>query len=274
MARTPTVLSIAGSDPSGGAGIQADLKTFAALGVYGCAVPVALTAQNTRGVSDVMFVGVDFIARQIDVVLEDITVDVVKIGMLGTAATVRVVAEALRRHSIGTVVLDPVLRASEGAHGNAPGELLDEDGLAELRASLLPLATIVTPNTYEAGVLARTQSPTSVEAAEITARAIHAFGVRNVLVTGGHLDHELSSVDVLFDGARTVRFAVPRVRDARVHGAGCTLSSAIAALLARGRTVDEACEKGQRFTAAAIVAAETLTVGGGARPVHQLGANE
>ena len=259
------VLSIAGSDPSGGAGIQADLKTFAALGVYGCAAVTALTAQNTMGVFGVFPVPGEFLRQQLDAVFADVRIDAVKIGMLGSAAAIRTIAEVLRIHQPRFVVLDPVLRATTGA------QLLATDAIATLCDELLPLVTLVTPNATEAGALVGVNAPRTVTGARDVAALLVKRGARAVLITGGHLEDDAHSVDVLHDGLRIYTTSVERVPAGDTHGTGCTLSSAIAALLARGRALPEACAEAQQFVADAIVRSVDLSAGDGARPVHQLG---
>lgn len=262
--RIPNVLSIAGSDPSGGAGIQGDLKTFAALGVHGCAVPTALTAQSTRGVHAVFAVPAEFVNRQLETLLDDVEVAAVKIGMLGDASVVRVVAAVLRRYVPPHVVLDPVLRASAG------GTLLTAGGLEALREELLPLVDVVTPNALEAGALLGIQPPGTEEEAVDAARQLVACGVRAALVTGGHLQDAASCVDVLAVGGSTVAFRTSRL-EGGTHGTGCALSSAVAALLARGADLATACAEAQAFVAAAVRGGRQLSVGRGAGPVHALG---
>ena len=263
--RIPNVLSIAGSDPSGGAGIQADLKIFAALEVYGCAAITALTAQNTIEMSVVLPVSAEFLRLQLEAVFTDVRVDAVKIGMLGTADVIREVAAVLRVHRPSFVVLDPVLRATTGAL------LLDTDALVALRDELLPLVTVVTPNAHEAGALLGIAAPRSVAEAREAAALLAARGIGAVLVTGGHLSDAEVSVDVLHDGRVAREFWVPRVPSGRTHGTGCTLSSAVAALLARGRGLPQACAEAQQFVAASIARGADLRVGRGVGPVHQLG---
>lgn len=242
----PNVLSIAGSDPTGGAGIQRDLKTFMAFSVYGCAVPTALTAQSTRGVHDVLPVPAPFVTRQLEVLLDDVEVGAVKIGMLGDASVVRAVAAVLRRYALPNVVLDPVLQASAG------GNLLDSEGLDAVRNELLPLVDLVTPNAFEAGALLDVPPPrTEAEAGE-TARHIVELGVRNALVTGGHLHDRTTCVDVLAARGSVIAFRAERAECGGTHGTGCALSSAIAALLARGFDLSAACAEAQLFVAGAI----------------------
>lgn len=261
----PNILSIAGSDPSGGAGIQADLKTFAALGAYGCAAPTALTVQNTVAVSAVFPVPGDVLRAQLEAVFSDLRVDAVKIGMLGSGDAVSVVVDTLRRFTPPIVVVDPVLRASTGAL------LVDEQALNTLRRDLLALATVVTPNTYEAAVILGVPQPKTISEATAAAMALHGSGARAVLVTGGHLEDPEVVVDVLQDGRSTHELRVPRVAASTLHGTGCTLSSAIAVFLARGLTIRDACAAAQRFVRESIVRGSDLTVGRGAGPVHQLG---
>jgi hydroxymethylpyrimidine/phosphomethylpyrimidine kinase len=260
------VLSIAGSDPSGGAGIQADLKTFAALGVYGCAVLATLTAQNTVEVSAVFPVPADFLRRQLEALFSDVRVDAVKIGMLGSVDAVRTVVAALRAYRPAFVVLDPVLRATTGAR------LLDMDALDALRDELCPLATVITPNAVEVGALLGIEAPRSIAEAREAAGSLTARGVTAALVTGGHLADADVSVDVLHDGREIREFRVSRAHSDCTHGTGCTLSSAIAALLARGHGLPQACAEAQEFVAASITRGADLQVGRGVGPVHQLGA--
>lgn len=260
----PNVLSIAGSDPSGGAGIQADLKTFAALRVHGCAVLAALTAQSTRGVREVMAVPASFVTRQLETLLDDVEIAAVKIGMLGDAGVVRAVASVLRRHALPYVVLDPVLRASAG------GALLDESGLDVLREELLPLVDVVTPNAAEAGALLGAVPPRTEHEAAQAADRILKLGARGALVTGGHLLDEAVCVDILATSEGVHAFRTLRVAGRGRHGTGCVLSSAIAALLARGRTLPAACAEAQEIVAESVSEGERLAVGRGAGPVHVL----
>lgn len=254
-------LTIAGSDSGGGAGIQADLKTFSALGVYGASVVTALTAQNTCEVRAIHDVPDEFIAAQIDAVLDDIRIDAIKIGMLNRAEVIETVAAALERHRAGCVVLDPVMVAKSGAR------LLHADAVTALRQRLLPLATVLTPNLPEAGVLLNEPSPTDESQMTTACKRLAALGPRFVLLKGGHLDAP-QSVDVLYDGKRIVHLPAARVSTHNTHGTGCTLSSAIAAYLARGLEVPEAVARAKEYVAAALRAADTLTVGKGQGPVH------
>lgn len=255
------VLSIAGSDPSGGAGIQADLKAFSARGVYGMAVITALTAQNTQGISGVHVLPPDFIAHQIGTVFADIRVDAVKIGMIANAGIATAVAEALASYSGIPVVLDPVMAAKGGA------TLLDDDAAAVLTARLLPLATVVTPNLPEAAALLGEPEARRRNAMASQAQRLLALGPGAVLVKGGHLNSD-DSPDVLATGKGLVWFEAPRVETKNTHGTGCTLSSAIAAELAKGLAPEEAVASAKHYLAAAVAASGRLTVGSGHGPVH------
>ncbi|WP_420392831.1 bifunctional hydroxymethylpyrimidine kinase/phosphomethylpyrimidine kinase [Acuticoccus sp.] len=252
-------LTIAGSDSGGGAGIQADLKTFAALGVYGASVVTALTAQNTLGVQAVHPVSADFVAAQLTSVLSDLDVRAIKIGMVADVAVIDRLAEMLAAVAV-PVVLDPVMVAASG------DRLVPEHAVAMLRERLFGVATIVTPNLPEAGVLLGEASATSVEAMEAQALRLAERGPA-VLLKGGHMTGR-DSVDVLCVGGRTERLSAPRIATRNTHGTGCTLSSAIAASLARGATLVEAVRTAKAYIAAAIAAADRLSVGRGHGPVH------
>ncbi|WP_432562344.1 bifunctional hydroxymethylpyrimidine kinase/phosphomethylpyrimidine kinase [Kineococcus sp. SYSU DK003] len=222
MSPAPTALTVAGSDSGGGAGIQADLKTFAAHGVFGTSAITALTAQNTRGVRAVHPVPARFVAEQIDTVLDDITVHATKIGMLAGAEVVSAVAEALRRHDLGPVVLDPVMIATSG------DRLLDPAAVEALREDLLPLADLVTPNVPEAAALLGADPARTVEDCRRQAEDLLQRSGTAVLLKGGHLSGD-ESVDVLATGSGTALLRRPRVATTSTHGTGCTLSSALAA---------------------------------------------
>jgi hydroxymethylpyrimidine/phosphomethylpyrimidine kinase len=264
----PNVLSIAGSDPSGGAGIQADLKTFSALGCYGMAALTALTAQNTRGVSGVHVPPAAFVAAQIDAIFEDVEVHAVKIGMLASGDIVETVAGRLRAHGARNIVLDPVLVATSGDSLGAP------DVVEAMKLHLFPLATVVTPNVPEAVRLAGNDlggGVTAIDLAglEVLARALQAQGTQAVLVKGGHLGGALAE-DVLFDGTSVQVFKAERVATRNTHGTGCTLSSAIAAYLAQGRSLAEAVAGAKDYLTGALRGADELHVGSGTGhgPVH------
>ena len=255
----PAVLSIAGSDSGGGAGIQADLKAFAACGVHGMTAITALTAQNTVSVSAVHPVPGDFIVEQVRAVVQDIGVDAVKIGMLGTAATVEAVDMALDLLAPGTpIVIDPVMVAESGA------VLLDDAARAALVERLLPRATVITPNLPEARVLAGEGGPDDPEA---LARALHALGPDVVVVTGGHREE---ATDVVFDGARIHRLPGVRHPDGAAHGSGCTHSSILAAQLALGRDPLDAA-RAAKAMAGDAVRRGLRELGHGAGPVDVLG---
>jgi hydroxymethylpyrimidine/phosphomethylpyrimidine kinase len=258
---TPIALTIAGSDSGGGAGIQADLKTFSALGVYGCSVITALTAQNTRGVAGIFGVEPRFVRAQMDAVFEDLAVDAVKIGMLGTAAVIEAVAEGLERWRPRQVVLDPVMVAKGG------DRLLEADAVAALRTRLLPLATVITPNLPEAADLLGIE-PTTERArmANVGAR-LQGLGPANVLLKGGHLDGA-ESPDLFMHGGETHWLDGERVATRNTHGTGCTLSSAIAARLARRVPLPQAVAEAKAYTARAIARADALEIGSGQGPVH------
>ncbi len=254
-------LTIAGSDSGGGAGIQADLKTFSALGVYGASVITALTAQNTREVRAIHPVPIEFVATQIDTVSEDIDIDAVKIGMLGTAEIIGAVADGLERNSLDKVILDPVMIAKSG------DALLQDDAISALRDRLIPKAMVVTPNLPEAGVLLDTSAPSTEDEMAEAAEAIYKLGAANVLVKGGHLTGD-TNTDILYDGNGFYRFKHKKINTTNTHGTGCTLSSAIAALVAKGVSLSEATATATDYIHTAIAGADSLNVGKGHGPVH------
>ncbi|PLZ02103.1 bifunctional hydroxymethylpyrimidine kinase/phosphomethylpyrimidine kinase [Burkholderia sp. WAC0059] len=258
----PNVLTIAGSDSGGGAGIQADLKTFSALGAYGASVVTALTAQNTRGVRAVHAGDAAFVAAQLDAVFDDIRIDAVKIGMLANAAIVRAVADALQRHRPPHVVLDTVM-LSKSNHA-----LLAPEAVAALRDALLPLAEVVTPNLPEAAALLG-EAPADDEAGMVRqGEALRARGARAVLMKGGHLD-SADSPDWLVEEGGVLRLGGARIAVKSTHGTGCTLSSAIAALLPQhGGDLATAVAQAKHYLTGAIEASGRLTVGQGVGPVH------
>ena len=258
---TAIALTIAGSDSSGGAGIQADLKTFAALGVYGASVITALTAQNTQGVSGILDVPPDFIAAQIDAVFSDLGVAAVKIGMLSRTAAIEAVARGLTRHKAKNIVLDPVMVASSG------DKLLAPDAVGALRRLLIPRTVIVTPNLPEAAALTGASVARNEREMEIQARQILELGASNVLIKGGHGEGE-HSVDLLVGQGELVRLSAKRIATKNTHGTGCTLSSAIAASLAGGADLVTAVQDAKTYVTAAITAADRLQVGHGHGPLH------
>jgi hydroxymethylpyrimidine/phosphomethylpyrimidine kinase len=255
------LLSIAGSDPSGGAGIQADLKTFAALGAYGAAAITALTAQNTRGVGQVHHLPASFVAAQIDSLYADLRIDAVKVGMLATAEVADIVADCLARHAARRVVLDPVMVATSG------DRLLAADAVEVIRRRLMPLAEVATPNLAEAAVLLEESAADSLPAMRRVAERLHSLGPRAVLLKGGHLPGDRCP-DMLFDGERMIELSAARVATSNTHGTGCTLSAAIAARLARGDDIAAACRAAKAYLTAAIATSDRLSVGSGHGPVN------
>lgn len=258
---TAIALTIAGSDSSGGAGIQADLKTFAALGVYGASVITALTAQNTQGVTAIHDAPADFIAAQIDAVFSDLDIRAVKIGMLSRVETIEAVTEGLDRHRVKNIVLDPVMVATSG------NRLLSPDAVEALRTKLIPRALIVTPNLPEASALTGASLARNEKEMEIQAREILSLGTRNVLIKGGHGEGS-ESADLLIGQGETVRFSAKRIATTNTHGTGCTLSSAIAAGFAKGFDLITAVQEAKTYVTAAIAGADSLHVGHGHGPLH------
>jgi hydroxymethylpyrimidine/phosphomethylpyrimidine kinase len=256
MIALPRALTIAGSDSGGGAGIQADLKTFSAFGVFGMSAITAITAQNTIAVSAIHAVPLDVIEAQIAAVMTDIGADAAKTGMLGTAEVVRLVADAVRRYAVPNVVVDPVMVAKSG------DVLLADDARAAVREALLPVSLIVTPNLPEAEALtgALVRDRAGMYAA---ARSLHAAGVRWVVIKGGHLPADEDAIDLVYDGTSFSELAAPRTAGSSVHGTGCTFSAAIAAGLARGLAPLAAIERAKAFISAAIASAPTLGHGHG-----------
>jgi hydroxymethylpyrimidine/phosphomethylpyrimidine kinase len=254
------VLSIAGLDPSGGAGIAADLKAFSALGAYGMAALTAVTVQNTQGVRAVELFAPKFVADQIDAIFDDIRVDAVKIGMVGSAEIAEAIADVLARRGARHVVLDPVMIAKSG------DRLLAENAIAAVRDRLVPLAEVITPNLPEAAVLLGVAEADNVAAMQATARDLKGLGPASVLVKGGHLAGP-ESVDVFFDGATMTEFRAPRIATRNTHGTGCTLSAAITALLPSTPRL-EAIRQAKAYLTEALRAADALDVGSGHGPVH------
>lgn len=259
------VMTIAGSDSGGGAGIQGDLKTISLLGSYGSSVITALTAQNTRGVNGIHGVPPDFVTQQLETVLSDIHVDVIKTGMLFSAEIIENVALQLQTQTRILLVIDPVMLAKGGA------SLIDKDAVACLKRQLLPLAYLVTPNIPEAERLTGMEI-IDEEGMQTAARTLHKMGCRNVLIKGGHLG-DTTSVDILFDGSAFVRFPAQRILTRNTHGTGCTMASAIATFLAQGEPLQVAVSRAKEFITNAIRLAQPLGKGHG--PVnHYLAAKE
>lgn len=260
MTTTPIALTIAGSDSGGGAGIQADLKAFSALGVFGCSAIASLTAQNTLGVQGVYPIPPAFVQQQIHSVLSDLAVGAIKTGMLAQANIIAAVADSLSAYAQIPLVLDPVMVATSG------DRLLDEDAVATLIGALLPRATIVTPNLHEAAVLLGTGVAQNLDEMQRQGEAILALGARAVLMKGGHIHGD--ATDLLVTAAGVEAFSAPRINTNNTHGTGCTLASAIAAGLAKGLPLSEAVKQAKDYLHQALAAAERLHIGNGAGPVH------
>lgn len=261
----PNVLSIAGVDPSGGAGVFADLKAFSALGAYGCGVVVALTAQNTKAVTGVALTAPDFVAQQIDTLFEDVTINAIKIGMLGSAELVATVADRLKAVAQNIpIILDPVMVAKSG------DALLAPDATVALIRDLLPLATVLTPNLPEAGVLLDSAPPASLDEMRVTAEKLLGLMTAPgawVLLKGGHLT-DGPATDLLYNGEQMIEMSSPRIATKNTHGTGCTLSSAIAALIPQRSSTPEAVADAKSYLSQAIGAADQLHVGSGHGPVQ------
>jgi hydroxymethylpyrimidine/phosphomethylpyrimidine kinase len=257
----PIALTIAGSDSSGGAGIQADLKTFAAFGVYGASVVTALTAQNTKGVTGIHQVPADFVTAQIDAVFGDLDVKAVKIGMVSERAVIEAIVAGLKRWSPAHIVLDPVMVATSG------DPLLAPDAVEALRLQLVPRAALITPNLPEAAALLDEQIASSETQIESQGKRLLAMGAGAVLIKGGH-GQGAESIDYLFRQVGVVALAAPRIASKNTHGTGCSLSSAIAAGLAKGDDLETAARNAKTWVTAAIAAADRLNVGHGHGPIH------
>ncbi len=259
----PIALTIAGSDCSGGAGIQADLKTFTALGVYGASVLTALTAQNTSGVSGVHAVPSAFITAQFDAVMTDLAVGAIKTGMLATRETVETVADGLVRYSHLPIIVDPVMVATSG------DVLLAADAIQSIRRRLIPLAEVITPNLPEAARLLDTAIATTEAEMAVQGRALLGLGAKTVLIKGGHAEGD-EAVDLLFAAEGVIRLALPRVATRNTHGTGCTLAAAIAALMAAGVARPDAVRRAKQFVWEALQSAKDMRVGQGHGPVDHL----
>lgn len=259
--KIPNVLTIAGVDPSGGAGVLADIKVMSALGCYGTAVIAALTAQNTQAVTGVLPVAPEFVTAQLDTLFADVRIDAVKIGMLGQAAVIRAVAAALRRYAPRWIVLDPVMVAKSG------DKLLEDSAIDALKTELLPLASVVTPNLPEASVLLG-REVARYEEMRTAAADLHVLcgGRTAIYLKGGHLPDR--AVDVLFDGETYREFETKRKETKNTHGTGCSLSSAIASYLAKTGELLEACSSAKTYIDEAIGAVDLLSVGSGHGPIH------
>lgn len=261
----PNTLTIAGMDPSGGAGILADVKAMSALGAYACAVVAALTAQNTQAVTDISPVNPQFVRAQIDTLFADVEIHAVKIGMLGQTGVIEVVADRLGHHKPPHLVLDPVMVAKSG------DLLLEQKAVGALREQLLPLATIITPNLPEAGVLLEMRAVETVREMRRVAERLRNLmthgGHRWVLLKGGHLPGN-DTIDILHDGDKMIELPGHRIQTRNTHGTGCTLSAALAALLPQTDSVADATRAAKDYLVAAIASADMLKVGHGHGPVH------
>jgi hydroxymethylpyrimidine/phosphomethylpyrimidine kinase len=257
----PVALTIAGSDSSGGAGIQADLKTFAAFGVYGASVITALTAQNTQRVSGIHAVPAAFVTAQIDAVFDDLDIAAVKIGMVAQLSIIEAIAAALARRTPRHVVFDPVMVATSGER------LLSTEAVSALRERLIPQASLITPNLPEAAALL--DEPVAADKATIAdqGKRLLAMGASAVLIKGGH-GQRAESIDYLFTPGDVLALGAPRIATANTHGTGCSLSSAIAASLAKGETLETAVRNAKAWITEAIAAADRLGVGHGNGPIH------
>jgi hydroxymethylpyrimidine/phosphomethylpyrimidine kinase len=261
----PNTLTIAGMDPSGGAGILADVKAMSALGAYACAVVAALTAQNTQAVTDISPVNPQFVRAQLDTLFADVEIHAVKIGMLGQTGVIEVVADRLGHHKPPHLVLDPVMVAKSG------DLLLEQKAVGALREQLLPLATVITPNLPEAGVLLEMRAVETVREMRRVAERLRNLmthgGHRWVLLKGGHLPGN-DTIDILHDGDKMIELPGHRIQTRNTHGTGCTLSAALAALLPQTDSVVDATRAAKDYLVAAIASADMLKVGHGHGPVH------
>jgi len=264
LTRVAAALTIAGSDPSGGAGIQADLKTFTVLGVYGASVLTALTAQSTRGVAGILAVPPAFVTLQIATLADDLTIRAVKTGMLNDHATVVAVAEAIRQYELRPLVVDPVMVATSG------DMLLEPDAVDAVRSELAPLADVLTPNLAEAARLLHRSNAENEAEMEVQARALLELGAKAVVLKGGH-GEGAEAVDIFIErGGVPVRLSLPRIATRNTHGTGCTFAAALAAYLLRGETLESAARKAKRFVHNALQAGANLAVGRGFGPVDHL----
>ncbi|WP_151705735.1 bifunctional hydroxymethylpyrimidine kinase/phosphomethylpyrimidine kinase [Nitrincola alkalilacustris] len=267
IADTAIAMTLAGSDSGGGAGIQADLKTFSALGVFGASVITALTAQNTREVRAILPIPADFIRSQIQAVLDDLNVAAIKVGMLGDVATIECVAKALSEYPARPIVLDPVMIAKSG------DALLQGDAINSLRSLLLPRASLITPNLPEAARLTDRPEPSTVQQMHDLLPALHSLTDAAILLKGGHLQNlnqesGNQAIDLFSDGTQVIELTSVRYNTGNTHGTGCTLSSAITAFLARQMTLPDAVRAGKHYISNAIKTADQLKVGSGHGPVN------
>ena len=259
---TPIVLTIAGSDSGGGAGIQADIKAISATGSYACSVITAITAQNTLGVSAIFPIPLEHVEAQLDAVFSDIHVSAVKIGMLADADIIRVVANKIRQYKPQHLVLDPVMVATSG------DPLLEKSAISSLKSELLCLADVITPNLPEAALLVDRPVPRSEAEMMDMVDDLRQLGARTVLLKGGHLSNSPESVDLLITADHVKRLSAKRINTQNTHGTGCTLSSTIASYLAQGHSLTDSVSKAKAYLHAALAQADTLNIGQGHGPVH------
>lgn len=259
--KTPIALTIAGSDSGGGAGIQADLKAFSAMGAYGASVLTALTAQNTTGVTAIHDVPGDFVTAQMDAVYSDLAVVATKIGMLSQRSIIEAVAAGIETHGAQQIVLDPVMVTTSGSL------LLSEDAVESLKTRLLPMADLITPNLFEAAVLLGEEPAKDKADMEAQAAQLLEIGAKSVLLKGGHF-HSATADDLYLSPDDNRWYSAPRVQTENTHGTGCTLSAAIAAGLAKGKPMSEAIKEAKQYLSQAIAHADELTIGHGPGPVN------
>jgi hydroxymethylpyrimidine/phosphomethylpyrimidine kinase len=259
---TPIILTIAGSDSGGGAGIQADIKSISATGGYACSVITALTAQNTQGVTGIYPIDIRFIEQQLDSVFSDLDIQAVKVGMLSDANVIHSVAKKIRQYKPRFLVVDPVMVATSG------DLLLEESAISTLKSQLLPLADIITPNLPEAAALTDSPVPKTEEEMRSLVVKLQSLETSSVLLKGGHLEQEATSMDLLINHVQTVTFSTKRVATKNTHGTGCTLSSAIASFLAQEYPLEEAVRLAKEYITHAISHADELAIGKGRGPVN------
>lgn len=262
LSAIPNVMTIAGSDSGGGAGIQADIKAISATGSYACSAITALTAQNTQGVSGIVAVAPDFVQQQLDAVFSDINIAAVKIGMLADSFVIEAVASKLRQYQPNIVVLDPVMVATSG------DLLLEPSAIASLKSELLPLATVITPNLPEAAALLGCAVPTNQAEMDALIDDLRTLDTQAVLLKGGHLEQEAHSTDLLITADNVERLTAERVATSNTHGTGCTLSSALASYLAQGQSLSQAVASAKAYITDALKQADNLAVGQGHGPVQ------
>lgn len=259
---TPIVLTIAGSDSGGGAGIQADIKAISATGSYACSVITAITAQNTQGVNGILPIPLEMVEQQLDAVFSDLNVQAVKIGMLADSDIIRLVAAKIRHYQPKFLVIDPVMVATSG------DVLLQQHAITTLKTELLPLADIITPNLPEAAALTGLDIPQSLADMQAMIGALRDINPHAVLLKGGHLEQSSDSTDLLILATDVIELTTPRINTNNTHGTGCTLSAAIASYLAQGNDLTTATTLAKRYITAAITAADELNVGHGHGPVN------